>query len=669
MTAPASSLHLTLQRLAAVTLALLALALLRAATPGLFASLEQTMGDWLWRSVARAEEERRVVIVDIDEASIARVGPWPWPREKVAALLTRLNEAEASEILLDVFFDHPAAGDAALGAALRTAPVVTAQLFNQDSNLTVSFGALSGAIPGIDCPPEFMQARTFFGAAPGLGAEVAGHVSPRKDGDGTVRRIPALACFDSRAYPALGVAAFMRSAADPFAIELTQPTGLGSLLQPHWWLRHKEVGVAFPLDAEGNAMVGYGLKRDAYVSIPAADLLEGRAPADWLRGAWVIIGSTSLGLGDVKTTPLKSWVGGVEVHAHFLSSALDGRIPFKPRGAALVQGLAVFGGILFLLWLSRHSRQRALSGGRSLAWALPAWGLALSLGMFLLHALALWKLSWWLGFAEGACALAVTGLTLGTLEHAQARREWERLFGHLSSYLPAPIAAALAQTRPSSQIEATRCEVTVLVADIRNFSAYVEGRPPEESGALLHAFFTGCARLVKEFGGEIDQFSGDAVVALWNASTPCPDAPVRALDCAEAMQAWFADRFPGPPPPGLEPLALGIGLETGPALAGSFGPLERRVYTALGESVTVARRLEGLTRDVARPILVGNGAKEKLGERGLDYLGEFLLEGLRRPHRVWSPPLVDESEEFPPGSGPIPLNIAEEKRARRRMSA
>lgn len=656
---------LLLQRLLAICLTLSLLLLARLAAPGLFTTTEQVAGDWLWRTMARVSEERRVVIVDIDEASLSRIGPWP-ARDKMAKLLENLHAAGAGTVLLDVVFADPRPGDVTLAAAMRAGPTVSAQLFAPDDSAFVSSGALAGAIPGLTCPPEFMQARGFIGAAPGLAGDVVGHISPRIDRDGTIRRLPTLACLDGRAYPALSLAAFMRSTASPLALDLVPTQGVSALFQPHWWLRHKDLSLQLPLDAEGNSLVGYGLTRASFISLPAADVIEGRFPADWIRGAWVIVGATAFGLGDAVSTPLGGRVGGVEVHAQQIAAALDGRVPFRPRGAALFQVLVVAAGIALLLWLAQRGQ-----GNRGQTWALPTYGFVLGLAVFALHALMLGRWSLWPGFVEGGVALAVAGLTLGTLEHARARSEWNRLFRHFSSYLPAPVAASLAQMPLSSQIDAERCEVTALVADIRNFSAYVEGRPPEESGALLHAFFTGCAKLVKAHGGEIDQFTGDAVIALWNAGTPCANAPAKALACAEAMHAWFEDRFPGPPPPGLEPLGLGIGLETGPALAGSFGPSERRVYTALGEAVTVARRLEALTGDLARPILLGAGAFEQINDARLEYLGEFLLEGLRRPHRVWSPPIIERSSLPEPddGAGPgnaIPFNIANGKR---RMSA
>ena len=199
------------------------------------------------------------------------------------------------------------------------------------------------------------------------------------------------------------------------------------------------------------------------------------------------------------------------------------------------------------------------------------------------------------------------------------------------------VAAQIALREPSGNIEAERREITVLFADIRNFSAYCEGRPPEEAAALLHAFFSIATRVVEAHGGCVEEFVGDAIMAVWNAESPCVDHPERAYAAAAVLLAEVEALFVTPPPPGLEPLALGIGMETGMALVGSFGPARRRTHAALGETVTVAARLQAMTADLAQPILIGEGAAARLSTASLMSLGEFLLEGLRRPRLLHAP--------------------------------
>ena len=223
---------------------------------------------------------------------------------------------------------------------------------------------------------------------------------------------------------------------------------------------------------------------------------------------------------------------------------------------------------------------------------------------------------------------------LGVVGHAQSRIDRDRLYAHLSSYLPEPVAAALALQSPSSAITAGDQQVTVLFADIRNFSAYVEARPPSEAAAVLHTFYANAERVVQRHGGVIEAYQGDSVLAVWSGE-PVMQAQ-RALHAAVELQDALEGCLPDPAPAGLEPLALGIGIESGVAMVGSIGPASRRTHLVMGLTVSVASRLVDMTAELAHPILVGEGAVAHLGGgAGLESLGTFLLDGMRVPHHVY----------------------------------
>jgi adenylate cyclase len=194
--------------------------------------------------------------------------------------------------------------------------------------------------------------------------------------------------------------------------------------------------------------------------------------------------------------------------------------------------------------------------------------------------------------------------------------------------------------------------VSVLFADIRNFSAYCEARPPEEAAAVLHAFFSTATKVIEAQGGVIEAFQGDAILAVWNgepepgtladpaASTAhTSDHARRALQAAINLQAAMHGVLPDPAPAGLEPLALGIGVESGPAMAGSFGLASRRTHMVMGRTVTIASRLVDMTAELAHPILVGEGLAAQVGASGLESMGTFMLDGMRVPHHVYAHPL------------------------------
>jgi adenylate cyclase len=260
--------------------------------------------------------------------------------------------------------------------------------------------------------------------------------------------------------------------------------------------------------------------------------------------------------------------------------------------------------------------------------------------LWLIKATLLTRYGLWLEWLPPALYLLLFAFSLGMIEYALDRIQRDRLLTHLTSYLPGPVAAALANQDPSDAIDATRRSITVLYADIRNFSAYCETRPPEESTAVLHAFFSLIARLVEQHGGLVESFQGDAALAVWGSGTSPPN-PDKALACALALFKESRQIFPSTVPEGLIPLELGIGLETGVATVGSFGLARRRTHLAIGHPVTTAARLQEMTAELAHPILVGEGLAASLGSHQLVSMGNFLLDGLQTPVHIYAYPLRD----------------------------
>ena len=174
------------------------------------------------------------------------------------------------------------------------------------------------------------------------------------------------------------------------------------------------------------------------------------------------------------------------------------------------------------------------------------------------------------------------------------------------------------------------------LADLRNFSAFSEARPPEESAALLHYFFTRVTEIVEDKGGRVQEFRGDGILAIWDSASV--QTAQKALQAAEVMQASLNDRLlPEDALIGLEPLALGIGLEQGPVLIGSIGPAHRRSYTLLGDTVSITLRIQEMTAELAQPILLGECVARNLFDTKLQSQGTYLLAGLRTPHTLFAP--------------------------------
>ena len=606
-----------LSRVALLLLPVFLLALAGLLAPGWTQGLDEFAGDLGWRLAASRQPERRVVLIDIDEASLRELGPWPWPRGQVAELARRLEDYGARKQIYDIVFETPRAGDVQLAEALLTSRASVAQIFVLDRGVAVKSGNPVGALAGEKCPPGLPQAAGYIAPSASLAVSSVGHITPRIDKDGAVRRLPLLVCLGQQVYPALALAGLL----DGHASVPRLQAGTG-LLDPAQFLAFGAHG-QIPLSASADVRVPYDIAPENLVAISAADVMAGRVPARLLQGRTVLVGSTALGVNDAVPTPFNGATAGMLIHAELYVGLLDGRIPYTPRGVLLLQAiLFVAGGCGLLLVAGRARRANVF---------LPLLGILGAFLIFALHIALLLFARLWLGWAAVALALLLAALLLAIYEHWRSRSERERLFSHLSSYLPAAVASALALQRPSGVVQAERREVTVLIADIRNFSAYCENAPAEEVAAVLHAYITIAQQVVEEYGGVLEAMHGDSLLALW------PRLDSRALDAADKL-IKRADRFlPAVLPENLAPLALGVGIESGPALIGSIGPQRRRTHTAMGATVTTASRLQAMTADLAENILLGPLFAQALPEDRLRGLGQFLLEGMRRPQNVFAP--------------------------------
>lgn len=629
-------------------------------------ALEDRTGDWVWAATAERMDERRLIVVDIDERSLTELGPWPWPRATQARLISQLAQAGARQQVLDIVFTNERPDDLALTRAIAQHRPVLAQVFALEQGGTPSVGQLAGALEWSTCPAPFGQARGYLAnaasllptspgsvAATGQRANAAlaaaaaplhvGHITPRIADDGVMRHQPAIVCMGARSYPALGLAALMQGSGDG-----TLTLQRGGWLQAPWLLSGSAALGSVPLSEQGDLRIPWRLHPDSFVSLSAADVIAGRIPQGLVAGAWVLVGSSAFGLNDTIATPFGGAASGLQAHAQIITALIDGRMPATPRIAPLVQAVVILLGAALLYGLA-HAAPAAQPGRarqlRSPVYLLPLAGLGLGVVLWLLHGLLQIGASVWLGWTAPVLFVVLAGLYLGVLAHAQSRTDRDRLYAHLSSYLPAPVAAALALQPPSSAIQAQTRQVSVLFADIRNFSAYCEARPPEEAAAVLHAFFSTATRVVQAHGGVIEAFQGDAIIAVWNGELQVANTAgitnhaQQALQAAIDLQVAIRGVLPDPAPEGLEPLSLGVGVETGPAMAGSFGLASRRTHMVMGRTVTIASRLVEMTADLAHPILVGEGLAGQVGGAGLQSMGTFLLDGMRVPHHVYAHPL------------------------------
>jgi adenylate cyclase len=631
----------------------LLVAAVAAFVPGVLApqgagDIEELASDALWRLGKVQHRESRVVLLDIDDRSLQAQGPWPWPRATMAALSNRLADAGVQLQGYDIAFSEARSGDDELVAAWRRSDTVLAQLFSIDPGVTPRTGQIVGALGAAGCPGFAPRTFGYYGIAESLLAAGAatGHITPRVGTDGVVRQVPALVCHEGRAHATLSMAMLWRAAqtgsgADNPAPDWqwhaagASPSPFPRGLAPPAWLTTPSLpGLAVPLDARGNLRVPYAIQREAFTSVSAADLLAGKVDARVLKGAIVLVGGTAFGMGDTIATPHASVASGLEVHTQLLVGLLDQQLPYTPVLWPWAQGglMALVGGLLWALAVRRSGVP---------AKRLPLTGLVLALGAMAGVGLALLKFGLWLPWLPLVVFILVASAALATVEHAFARAQRERLSAHLGAYLPATVAQRLMASEPSGNVLLESREASVMVADIRNFSAFATHAEPNEVAALLHAFCCQAVDVVEKHGGVVENVSGDSILAVWTAQDDRRDHSAAAVAAAKeltrATRSLLAARVPVAEHSLIQPLALGIGLETGTAIVGSFGPTRRRAHAALGEPVTVANRLQQMTSDLSMPIILGPQLAAQLSPDGVEPLGEYLLEGLGKHYTLYAP--------------------------------
>jgi adenylate cyclase len=542
-----------------------------------------------------------VVIVGVDEPSLARYGRWPWPRARLGELVTKLTAAGARTIAFDAVFDQPdPTGDAAFAAALRASGrVVLGEFFE--------FGDAPGAphpvFPEIPLRDrggggaKLRAASGFHGPVPSLEAAAAdaGHVNVFPDSDGGFRRVPLVVRLEDRTAPALAVAVLRQYLGAGDALVTVGGPGDTAL---------RLAGRELPIDEAGDLRIDFLGPTGTVPEVSALDVLTGKPLATPLAGRIALVAATVVG-SDSRPTPFSGAAPGVEVHASLIDNLLRGRGLVRPPWLVPVEAalIVVLGGATGLL-----IRWRAILGA-VLALALyPAYFGASQLA-FTSRGVVLALVY------PGAAVLSATlaGLFYRYFFEERERRNTQRALTH---YVGAEIAVMLADSPERLRLGGERREISILFTDIRGFSTIAERLPPVELAELLTEHLGAQTDVVFRHGGYLDKYIGDAVMAFWNAPHDVEDharrACLAALDIVKALpplQArWQARGWPL--------VEMGIGIDTGEAIVGNFGSTlsERFNYTAISDHVNTASRLEGLNKVYGSCILVTEHTRELVGD-------------------------------------------------------
>ena len=644
---------------------------------------EFVIADTRLRATLPNTRDERIVIVDIDEKSLAAIGRWPWGRDRLAALTDELFVRQRAAVVgFDMVFAEPdassglpalerlAAEDPQLAARLpamrpaldhdgRFAQALAGRAAVLGYYFTSDRDALrSGQLPAPVFERSALQGRRIaFTHWDGYGASLpafvaaaggAGYFNTLPDSDGVVRTVPLVAEFEGRHYEALALAMFRRYTGSP-AVQPGLPADAGAGLGVDYTgldsirLVQGAQSIAIPVDARIGARVPYrgpgGPKGGSFEYLSAADLLQGRVAPGHLAGKLVLVGTTAPGAYDLRATPVASVYPGVEVHANLLSGLLDGRLPAVPdwaRGAEVVQLVAVFALLALVLtrvratWaVATTAAVMAMLVGFNL-WAYQSRGLLLPLASALLLA----------GLLFGG------SMAWGYIVVGRARRSLKRLFG---AYVPPELVAEMARDPQHYDMRAENRVLTVMFCDMRNFTRVSESMAPQELRALVNRYFSDMTTVIGTHRGTLDKYIGDALMAFWGAPLPDPEHARHAVRAAAAMGRALEPLNADLRARGMPPIGVGIGINTGLVCVGDMGSAMRRSYTVMGDAVNLASRIEALTRHYGVQLLVGEATRAAIDAAGGEPVEWVEVDRVRVKGKQHSVTLFTPAPEATPG--------------------
>ncbi|PJB71447.1 MAG: adenylate/guanylate cyclase domain-containing protein [Alphaproteobacteria bacterium CG_4_9_14_3_um_filter_47_13] len=613
-----------------------------------------------------------VVIVDIDEISLGRedLGQWPWSRHVLARLVDNLSEMGAKAIVFDMVFAErdrtspqeilerlpPEQQHEGLQEILKVMPdhdmvfsqaiqnsqrVVTAFIWAGDENvtrqtpvlsqpvlLTKSARSLTETVPGI--PGAATNLPVLAKAAAGNGCF---GVSPEIDG--IIRRVPLLFSFKEQQnkapvlYPSLAMEALRVSqgAKTLVKIRTLNPDEIGVFDSP---LRMSIGKYEVPLDWNGQFFVYFSKERSGKY-IPAWQVLDYQTDTARIKDKIVFIGTSAEGLKDIRSTPLDIFIPGVEVHANVVEQMISGDFLSRPKimdGVELI--IVVVIGLLIILLA-------------------PFIG-AVYMAVFIVTLIAAISFVSWYSFEiygllldpvyTSLCFLAlfVISSLLTYIRTEAERKQVRQAFGF---YISPEFMKELTKNPEKLKLGGDTRELTVMFTDIRNFTSISETMSPEDLIHLMNDFLTPMSDLVMHHRGTIDKYMGDAMMAFWNAPLDDKDHALHACHTALQMNKALIPinaalkqkaEEEGRPVVFLE---AGIGINTGHASVGNMGSRQRFAYSALGDTVNLASRLEGQTKNYGVRILLGEKTRQQVQGMATLELDLIRVKGKREPERIF----------------------------------
>jgi adenylate cyclase len=626
----------------------------------------------------------QVAFVTVDEESVKREGRWPWPRRDMARLLQAVDSAGALVIGLDFGFFEPdlnlrrkaildlreqlerhetgaadlienletiAAGqdeDRILAGAIEglSAPLVIGQFFYSTGSLFVPEPPPMEALDKAVCRVVLSKGPTPEGKLleqEGIESNIAiiseaapysGSFNVFPDPDGSIRWMPLIVRYNGRIFPSLALQMLSAALPDtPPIIKLDERGVEGIRLG----------AVTIPTNSRGELLVNFYGPGYSFPHYSATALMRGEIPPETLKDKLVVVGITTMGLHDFRPTPFDPIFPGVELHCTVMDNFIQQYFVKRPAGSSQLLDLGALAGIalIFLVaqWFARGIVLVGIAAGLLAGYAGLTHYVFVSRGLWLNNIYPCMSL-----------VLAYSGTTMH--HYLKEEREKRHIRKTFSLYVPHSVVEEMLANPEMLRLGGDKRELSILFSDIRGFTTLSEKRPAEELVPELNNYFTQMTEVVFHQKGTLDKYIGDAIMALFGAPLPQEDHACRA--CATALEMmnqlrvlqeeWRNRRLPV--------LDIGIGINTGVAIVGNMGSARRFDYTAIGDNVNLASRLESLTKKYGVSILIGEStceeAKDRFVARDIDIV---CVKGKEEPVKIYQ--LLCHKEREPDFCGPL----------------
>jgi adenylate cyclase len=634
---------------------LIGFAALRIIDPAPVEEIRVRVFDAFQRVDPRQKTERPVTIVDIDDKSLEKLGQWPWPRTRIADLVTELTRLGAVVIAFDAVFSEPDRLNPAVAAdtfrnldeetraRLRALPsndevfadaIRRSRVVLGESGLPEEITALDKTLPVTGLAMLGEEPQRFMFDFPGLlrnvpvlehAAAGRGLFTIKPERDGIIRRVPMIMQAQGQTMPSLTFEMLRVATGSGTILIKAEKAGITSL---------GIKGFQIPTDHNGQLWIHYA-RNDASLYVPAINVLEKNVAPDMIAGKLVLIGTSAVGLNDIKTTPVSRAMPGVEIHAQVLESALTGALISQPiYGIVIEFTTALLFGLLVIAFAPLFGPVTLVALGAAFATAL----LGTSVYFYSQHRLLI-------DFTYPLLSTTAIYLTLIFASFVREQQQRKEIRGMFAQYMSPVLVEQLAQSPEKLVLGGEERVMTIMFSDVRGFTTISETYKHDPQGltALMNRFLTPLTNAILARKGYVDKYMGDAIMAFWNA--PLDDkeheinACAAAIDMLEKMGEVNKEREQEATDGGhvYIPLNVGVGLNTGIGVVGNMGSDLKKNYSVLGDSVNLASRLEGQTKEYGFPIIVGSttalAVKDKFAILELDFI---MVKGKTEPEVIYA---------------------------------